>query len=62
MKIWFLRRETDYGPFFSSRENAIAFLDSENDDDLDLESTLNGTDPYINLVEVELDTEVYFDG
>ena len=66
-KIWFIRREEvskDYGPFFSTKERAIAFL-REDDCDAhdDLTDSIDGTDPYINIIEVVLDDErVCFDG
>ena len=65
MRIWFIRHETDYGPFFSTREKAIEWLkqDEENDNlPQHLAEILAGDDPYTSLMEVELDTETYFDG
>ena len=65
-KIWFIRRETDYGPFFSSKEKAIRYLldreNEEEDGEVDISKILADKDPYISLVEVILDKEVFYDG
>lgn len=65
-KIWFIRKETDYGPFFSSKEKAIQYLldreNEEEDSDADISKILADNDPYTSLVEVTLDKEVFFDG
>ena len=61
MHIWFIRSETDYGPFFSTKEKAISYL--ENQETLDGNCKYTENNPYVNIEEVELDKEnICFDG
>lgn len=73
MKIYFIRHETSYGPFFSTREQAIdCALKRLEDNTINNSPTyivnrindiLKGTDPYISIEDVTLDDEdVCFDG
>ena len=66
-KVYIIKHETDFGPFFSSKEKVIAYLKDPDHADVDDPSRINpileGRDPYINVLEVELDDEdVCFDG
>ena len=67
MKIWFIRCETEYGPFFSSLENVRGYLQDPDHRPTDkpdnIEEILNGTNPYMSVQEVELDDiSACFDG
>lgn len=63
--IWFIKHETDFGPFFSTKEKAIKYLidDDEEMDERRLKAILENRDPYVAVVEVELDdADISFDG
>jgi len=64
MKIYFIKHETDYGPFFSSRAKALDYLKEDSEWwkvwGAGIETD---KDAYITVQEVELDDEnVRFDG
>jgi hypothetical protein len=73
-EIYFIQHETDYGPFFSSREKAVTFLKKDmlspnaspelrRQEEEELEKAIAGKSCYTNLVPVTLDDEsVSFDG
>jgi hypothetical protein len=69
--ICFIQRETDYGPFFSTRDKAEQYLkdqvpeDADDEEKKELAEQLAGKSCYVNIVEVELDntdTRSMFDG
>ena len=64
MKIWFIRHETDYGPFFSTKERAIELLKEDAEWWAKYgEEVLADKSPYTTIQEVELDDkDVCFDG
>lgn len=67
--IFFIKEETTFGPFFSSREKAIAHVkaefeefDPDGEDKEENEKTLQllregKSDGYISIIEVELDND-----
>jgi len=63
--IFFIRHETSYGPFFSSKKKAETYLrDQEYPEcEEDLQDMLAGRHDYCNVVEVQLDDITrHFDG
>ena len=64
--VFFIRHETSYGPFFSSKEKAAAYLlkdGFEAPGEEELAEMLEGRHCYCNVVEVELDNpDISFDG
>ena len=65
--IWCIKHETDFGPFFSTKDKAISYVKREVFDDeeaaIRLEDAIAGNDPYCNIIEVCLDDEdTIFDG
>jgi hypothetical protein len=64
MKIYFIRNETDYGPFFSTRDKAIQYIgDSYRHDPKERDAIIHGDSCYTGIQEVELDQRgVIFDG
>ncbi len=62
-EICFIRHETDYGPFFSSRGLAETYLRDQDYPEDQITRALAGTGPHIDVVSVTLDDpEVHFDG
>ena len=66
-KVYIIKHETDFGPFFSSKDKVKAYLEDpyhvDANDPARIDLILEGRDPYINVLEVELDDEdVCFDG
>lgn len=66
-KIWFIVHETEFGPFFSTKDKAIAYVKTKLLDDEEFavrgQDVVEGNDPYVNIVEVKLDNEdCQFDG
>lgn len=57
MKIYFIKNNTTFGPFFSSVEKAREYLQDPyvRCEGQDIESVIDGTSPYSYLAEVELD-------
>ena len=63
-EIFFIREETNYGPFFSDDGKAEDYLRHDCKlEEAQIERALKGRDPYINVVRVELNNaSVCFDG
>lgn len=57
--IYYIRHETDYGPFFSSRKKAIAYLQDDGEDGRwwaeHGKDVVNGDDAYTTIQKVKLD-------
>lgn len=65
MKIFLIKRETSFGPVFSSQQKAKDYLRREYKDypEIVINKVVRGSHPYVNIVEVELDDEdFWFDG
>jgi hypothetical protein len=63
MHIYFIRHETEYGPFFDSKDKAVTYLLGGKTSPETILQIVEGTDPYTDIVEVELnDITVSFDG
>lgn len=65
-RIFVIKHETDVGPFFSSKAKARAYLEHPNhkinSDGWTPDDAMEGNDPYVNVLEIELDDErVCFD-
>jgi acid phosphatase class B len=62
--ICFIREETSHGPYFSDEGKAADYLRNAREmSEAQIEKSLAGRCPYINVVTVELDdTSVSFDG
>ncbi len=62
-EICFLRYETSYGPFFSSKGKAASYMSDQDYTEEQIEEALNNTSDYVNIVPVTLDDEdTSFDG
>lgn len=66
-KIYFIKHETDFGPFFSTKKKARTYLEKDADIDEvsseEIDEMMAGEHDYTNVIEVELDDEdVSFDG
>ena len=60
MTIYFVVRETEYGPFFTAYEKAVDYLKDQGDWDENIRTNRN---PHIVVEEVVLDSEGFiFDG
>lgn len=67
MKIYFIREETTFGPFFSSKKKVREYLEGRDEDGnnsaKDIEDILAGDSAYTGVEEVELDdSSEIFDG